>query len=258
MPGAEDVSVPGGGRPDDERSHAQVSCSATHCVALAHSGEVLTWATHPCGNRFGQLCRGAAERSLDVKAQRPMPVGPEQPVRVQAVAAGGSKETGHTVLLGDDGSIWACGCDRWQQLGLSGGLPSGSAVGYTWSDGRIWQSSLQEVTALRSMGVKACQAAGGTDHTVVLASNRQDVYTWGRGEHGQLGRGGRKGPFLASPGRSPVLSAPEGAEVAKVFADGNCSAAVHRNVKEGTTDVVSAGTRCNDLLSAISKSLRDL
>jgi alpha-tubulin suppressor-like RCC1 family protein len=237
------------------QSSARVSCSATHCLALTPGGQVLSWATHPSGDRFGQLCQGTSHRVLDASKQHvagQVDTAPLAGVTVTAVAAGGSKESGHSLLLGQDGSVWSCGCDRWQQLGLSGATAAGAAAGYAWSDGRIWQPSPKEVRALKEVG-GAGAAALGADHSLVVASNGRDVYSWGRGEQGQLGRGGKV--FLAAPGRSTVLSAPDGWKVKAVHAADNCSAAVHSLISapQGQERVVSAG-KCAQLLRALRSS----
>jgi len=114
-----------------ERSWEQLSCSETHCVAL-REGVAYTWPISRAGNRFGQLCRGTAARDVDVEATDASAAPVPFDGRVVAVAAGGRKDGGHTALVGEDGSVWMCGCDRWQQLGLSGAGGAGNAAGYTW------------------------------------------------------------------------------------------------------------------------------
>jgi hypothetical protein len=75
--------------------------------------------------------------------------------RVVAVGAGGGDSAGHTALVGEDGALFMCGCDRWQQLGLSSrnnGIGS-NAAGYTWDGGRIWHGEPQRVVALDSVKI---------------------------------------------------------------------------------------------------------
>ena len=91
---------------------ARRSCSATHCGEVRR-GVAYTWgtSTRRGGNRFGQLGRG---ETGDAAGGQAGPVewngagGP--PPRVAAVACGGTKDSGHTLLVGQDGSVYACGC----------------------------------------------------------------------------------------------------------------------------------------------------
>ena len=154
--------------------YEQVSCSDTHCIGLADDGRAFTWSLTAAGTRFGQLCR--LDRSLSSTTPAAVTIGQ----RVVAVGAGGGRDAGHTVLVGQDGRVFACGCDRWQQLGVSAATNdlSGNANGYTWRDGKLWQSAPLPVPALA--GVNVCQVALGTDHTLALAANGHDVYAWGK------------------------------------------------------------------------------
>lgn len=106
------------------------SCSETHCVGL-RDGIAYAWPLTRAGNRFGQLGMGSAAKDIDENAA-PTPIRGEGLPRIVEVAAGGRKDGGHTALVGEDGSVWMCGCDRWQQLGLSGAGGAGNAAGYTW------------------------------------------------------------------------------------------------------------------------------
>ncbi len=131
------------------------SCSENHCIGLTHDGRAFTWALTSRGNRFGQLCASSSP-SLPLQ---PGSIGDRHEVdigqKVVAVGAGGSQSTGHTALVGEDGSLYMCGCDRWQQLGLSsqkGGVGS-NAAGYTWDGGKIWHSSPQKVAALSGIKI---------------------------------------------------------------------------------------------------------
>jgi alpha-tubulin suppressor-like RCC1 family protein len=148
-----------------------VSCSETHCIGLTPDGRAFTWALTAAGNRFGQLCAPSAaaaplqrERIFD---PREVHVGQ----RVVAVGAGGGSSAGHTALVGEDGSLFMCGCDRWQQLGLSSLKSSigSSAAGYTWDGGKIWQGEPQRVAALGS--AKIAQVARASEAQVICAGD---------------------------------------------------------------------------------------
>ena len=199
------------------------SCSATHCVRVRDAA-AYTWATGSTsarrrrGNRFGQLGRagdgddegpGAAEEGkVEVGAE----VGP-----LVTASAGGTQDSGHTLMVDADGAVWAFGCDRWQQLGL--GSAAAGAVGYTWENGRLWQDRPRRVAALG--GERVISVAAGGDHSVALTAEGC-VYTWGRGEHGQLGHLGTK-PFVMPPTKSEYLS---GDSAAAILAEENCTAVV--------------------------------
>lgn len=236
---------------------AKVSCSATHCVAL-RDGAAFTWPITREGNRFGQLGIGEASKTVAVAegATRTRD-GTPGAHRVAAslsplidVAAGGGRDGGHTALVDGSGRVWVFGCDRWQQLGLAAASTAGSAQGYTWRDGRIWQPSPQLVPALAHRKVGA--VALGADHCVALDANERDVYTWGRGEAGQLGGSGR--PFVRAPGRADNLSAPPGGRVVRIDAEGDCTAV---QIERPDTDTSSSGHSIDTVFAGRCRALRE-
>ena len=206
-----------------------LSCSATHCVRVCDAA-AYTWAKGGSGrrrrgNRFGQLGRAGDERGPggeegpDAAEEGKVEVGAEVG-HVVAASAGGTKDSGHTLLVGADGAVWAFGCDRWQQLGL--GSTAAGAVGYTWENGRLWQNRPKRVAALG--GERIIAVAAGGDHSVALTADGA-VFTWGRGEHGQLGHLGKK-PFVMPPTKSEYLS---GDSAATILAEKNCTAVIGRD-----------------------------
>jgi hypothetical protein len=131
------------------------SCSQNHCVTIKHR-IAYAFATNKRGNRFGQLGRPKSSSKLDDALKTPKQIQFQtNDVQLIAAAAGGSKDSGHTLLLDLEGQVHACGCDRWQQLGL--GSSEAGAVGYTWQ-GRLWHYTPQLVSALSS---KTCSCCGG-------------------------------------------------------------------------------------------------
>ena len=171
------------------------SCSQNHCVYIKDR-IAYAFATNKRGNRFGQLGRPAKPSSKSDDALKiPKQIQFQtNDVQIIAAAAGRSKDSGHTLLLDLEGHVHACGCDRWQQLGL--GSSEAGAVGYTWQ-GKLWHHTPQLVPSLSSTFVVAM--AAGDDHSVVLLKSGE-VYTFGRGEHGQLGQAGK--PFVMPPTKS--------------------------------------------------------
>jgi alpha-tubulin suppressor-like RCC1 family protein len=131
------------------------SCSDTHCIALTHDGRAFTWALTSFGNKFGQLCSPSASssptQSPSFDSRHEVNIGQ----RVVAVGAGGNKSAGHTALVGENGALYMCGCDRWQQLGLATQKAAigGNSAGYTWEGGKVWQSSPQRVAGLAGVSI---------------------------------------------------------------------------------------------------------
>ncbi|KAJ1454826.1 regulator of chromosome condensation 1/beta-lactamase-inhibitor protein II [Pelagophyceae sp. CCMP2097] len=202
-----------------------VSSSAAHALRVGNDGSLESWALLPSGNRFGQLCSGRADRATAPGQAHALVVagggdaaaaGGDAATAggVAAAAAGGRADAGHSVFATRLGAVFACGCDRWQQLGLGSGLAGG---GYTWKDGRIWQPQPCLVAALAH--AKIVDVAAGADHSVALADNGT-VFTWGRGDKGQLSASAK--PFLGPPRKCDALSS--GNTVA-VAAEGDCTCA---------------------------------
>jgi alpha-tubulin suppressor-like RCC1 family protein len=226
----------------------RLSCSETHCIAL-RDGLAYTWAIARTGNRFGQLCTGTAERDVDLARATPLAVR-GVPTRIVDVAAGGTKDSGHTALVDADGRVWVCGCDRWQQLGLSGAGAKGNAAGYTWADGKIWQATPQLVVALAPHKIQ--RVALGGDHSLALDSNGCDVYSWGRGEAGQLADGK---PFVRAPARAAQLCAIAGARVRAMAAAHDCSAVALGESGSDETVLVFAGRCAHAVRSRLEAAL---
>jgi|EP00945_MAST-04E_sp_MAST-4E-sp1_P001458 alpha-tubulin suppressor-like RCC1 family protein len=190
-----------------------VSCSQNHC-ATVKDGKAYAWAicSNKRGNRFGQLCRPSNKqgggKSGGIQERKEV----DGLGDVVGVAAGGSRDSGHTLFVNLVGQVFACGCDRWQQLGL--GSPEAGAVGYSWQ-GKLWHKRPQHIFALKDV----VSVAAGDDHSVALLKSGE-VWTWGRGEHGQLGHQGK--PFVMPPTKSSVLT--DSGDRKLIKAEGNCSA----------------------------------
>ncbi len=101
---------------------------------------------------------------------RPAP-GFGQTPKVIAVTGGGS----HTVILKDDGTVWAWGRNNHGQLGNGGTVNSAAPIQIRDPGGFGYLN-----------GIKA--VAAGENYTVALASDGT-VWSWGANNHGQLGIG---------------------------------------------------------------------
>ena len=134
--------------------------------------------------RFGQLGHGAGATAAESYEVRRVAMPAEAaPI---AVAAAGDQ---HSAFVDADGAVWACGLDRWTQLGQPA----------LWSKGAVWHKTPRKVAALD--GTRIVDVDCGSDHTIALDEQRR-VWAWGRGEHGQLfgrrtGRSRRSRPSRA-------------------------------------------------------------
>lgn len=194
-------------------------------VGITESGDVYTWGR---SNEMGQLGRTTKSRQ-DCKTPSKANKLAEDMKAIRGFA-GGLSESGHTAVLDSVGNLWLAGCDRWQQLGM--GSSQGGASGYTWEKGRIWRDFFTRndflVDLMKKKDGTIRDVALGGDHTVVLSSNKSDVYAFGKGGEGQLGLVGK--PFVSAPIRSTELSSSK-ADVAAVCAIRHCSMTLDENGK---------------------------
>jgi alpha-tubulin suppressor-like RCC1 family protein len=232
-----------------------------HSVGITRKGDAYTWTR--CSNKFGQLGRTVRKHCKEGKIRtdkstpRPVTFSPNGDARADDVQfvqcfAGGTKESGHTALVDSTGRrLWLAGCDRWQQLGL--GSSSGGSAGYAWKNGAIWNSFFQQSSAIRKLmhenDTTIRDVALGADHTVVLSSDQKTVYTFGRGEHGQLGVVGK--PFVSAPQKATKLSSNQ-QPIASVCAPVNCSLTLDAKGK-----VIDEAGQCRNLSEAIETCRRE-
>ena len=202
-----------------------------HSIGITADGVAYSWGTT---NALGQLGRVTKDDDpKDCKVPAPIQLStlsedekekegrPTKVIPVLRAYVGGSMDdSGHSALMDvSSGTLWMAGCDRWQQLGL--GASEGGSSGYTWRDGKLWQEKFVPSTSVTDLMRKHHSADGGLtstssqpqlirdvalggDHTLVLASNRRDVYAFGKGGDGQLGLIGK--PFVSAPVKSVKLS----------------------------------------------------
>ncbi len=149
----------------------QIAAGWRHSVVLDDGGTLRAWGE----GRMGQLGSGDF-----ATVDRPTPVvgpGGAGPLGgVVAVAAGAY----HTLVVREDGSVWAWGDNTFGQLG----------------DGR-WGLDARSAVPVRVLGVGgegflqgAVAVAGGRDHSVALLADGT-VVAWGARAQGQLGDGVR-------------------------------------------------------------------
>jgi alpha-tubulin suppressor-like RCC1 family protein len=131
-----------------------------HSLALTADGRLFGWGA----NYNGQL--GIGNRDNQSTAQLlPYPQGVN---RWTAMAAGES----HTLVIGDNGLIYACGANYYGTLG------NGNNDAQTW---------LQPV--MLPTGVTAWRSVAADFNSSYALGNNGSIYAWGRNSEGQLGNG---------------------------------------------------------------------
>ncbi|XP_034212328.1 ultraviolet-B receptor UVR8 isoform X5 [Prunus dulcis] len=192
----------------------QIACGDSHCLAVTMEGEVQSWGR----NQNGQLGLGTTEDSLV-----PQKIQAFQGISVKMVAAGAE----HTAAVTEDGSLYGWGWGRYGNLGLGDRndrlVPekvsmvnsekmvmvacgwrhtiSVSSLGrlytYGWSKyGQLGHGDFEDhlvphkLEALSNNFIceKVVQITCGWRHTLAV-TERQNVFSWGRGTNGQLGHG---------------------------------------------------------------------
>ena len=212
-----------------ETRFVDISEGPRHSLGVTDDGRVYSWGNNKSSNNLGQLGRDTSTNKK--KATRPDLVEPFNENNVEAtkvfVSNSLQKDSGHSAILDKNGRLWMSGCDRWQQLGL--GSVNGGSAGYTWKGGKLWQdkfilsesittiidqiqqiggngiddnSNLVNMTTITTPNIR--DVALGGDHTLVLSSNKKDVFAFGKCGDGQCGFIGK--PYVSAPKRSKLLS----------------------------------------------------
>lgn len=150
----------------------QLDCGEAHCVALA-SGvtAAYTWGDDSHGQLGRGTVGGAQEEPVRVEVQ-----GVKSPL---VAAACGDK---HTVLLDAEGGVYACGDDKWTQLGRTA-EPWASAVVEREPERELNNGVLAKAALIADLPV--AQVAAGGQHTAVLVRDGT-LFTFGYNTYGQL------------------------------------------------------------------------
>ena len=145
----------------------QLAAGNSQSMALASDGTVYTWGW----NQYGQLGNGTTTNSR-------IPVAvvttgtPLAGKTISQIAAGNA----HALAMTDDGAIYSWGWNQYGQLGNNSTINSSLPV-------------IVKTTGTPLAGKMITQiASGGSPNSLVLA-NDDTMYTWGWGQHGQLGNG---------------------------------------------------------------------
>ncbi|XP_055497143.1 probable E3 ubiquitin-protein ligase HERC4 [Leucoraja erinacea] len=189
---------------------AQITAGGSHTIAVSLSGTVFAWGA----NHRGQLGLN------DVKARyHPTCVKLLECKKVVQVSCGAH----HTAVLNKDGLVYTFGAGTYGQLGHN-------------SDRDELKPRLLEGLD----GIKVSQIACGSSHTMVFSSASGQLYSFGRGENGQLGTGQTIDHFVpclvtfSTDGTHNLQPAPGGLlqpAVKRIFAGANQSVALCFGVK---------------------------
>ncbi|XP_035686507.1 X-linked retinitis pigmentosa GTPase regulator-like isoform X1 [Branchiostoma floridae] len=135
-----------------------VACGDEHTALVTENGRLYTFGS----NDWGQLGLGHTKT-----ASKPSCVKSLKHEKAKLVACGRS----HTLIVTEDGKLYAFGNNGETQLGVTGMQTSPSPV-------LVESMTAQNIIAL----------SAGTDHSAALTGDGK-VYVWGGGSEGQLGLG---------------------------------------------------------------------
>lgn len=145
----------------------QLAAGNSQSMALASDGTIYTWGW----NQYGQLGNGTTTNSR-------IPVAvvttgtPMAGKTISQVAAGNA----HALAMTDDGTVYAWGWNQYGQLGNNSTINSSLPVAVKTTGTPLAGKIITQITS------------GGSPNSLVLA-NDGTMYTWGWGQHGQLGNG---------------------------------------------------------------------
>ena len=141
-----------------------VAAGGWHSTFVTNHGRMYS-----CGdNRYGQLCQGNTEGTLVPR----LCVGPSNGEAVTEAACG----MFHTVMLSVSKCVWTAGWNHYGQLGVTFLEGDHSPVP-------------RPLMSFRS--AKPCKVRCGSFHSMFITEGG-DLWTWGRGDSGQLGHGTTK------------------------------------------------------------------
>mmetsp|Transcript_26130 Transcript_26130/g.85925 ORF Transcript_26130/g.85925 Transcript_26130/m.85925 type:complete len:650 (+) Transcript_26130:198-2147(+) len=150
----------------------EVACGVAFSAALMEGGQLYTWGC----NRYGQLGQGDRTSSA---IPRMLPSMNHRHVHLMACGAA------HIVVLTTSRDVYTWGNNSYGQLG----------------HGFRKKHCLQPKSVRVMSGLDIKQIVAGENHSCVMTSFG-DIYTWGRGDFGQLGHGDMESkdiPTLLSP-----------------------------------------------------------
>ncbi|KAL7877117.1 hypothetical protein SRHO_G00037600 [Serrasalmus rhombeus] len=225
----------------------QVACGDDHSVVLTKDGQLFTWGQ----NSSGQLGLGKDKPS----SLSPQPLKSLCGIPLAQISAGGD----HSFALSLSGAVFGWGRNSAGQLGLgdkeeryvpvcvkslnqkktvfiscgedhTAVLTKGGLL-FTFGSGcygQLGHNSLRDEHRPRLLGglwgSKVSQIACGRHHTLALIGSSKTIYSFGRGEQGELGNGQRTNQCVPLPVHLPPECSPN-QTVEKIMAGGNLSVA---------------------------------
>ncbi len=136
-----------------------VACGSRHTAAVSDEGGLWTWGDKENG------VTGHGE--VDGHQYTPRPLEKLRAHRIKAISACGF----HSAVLAEDGGVWTWGEGKFGRLGHG------------------TEANASEPTKVEALSEnKMVKVACGGFHSGAITESG-DVYTWGGGEHGQLGHG---------------------------------------------------------------------
>ena len=153
----------------------QVACGGAHSLITSDSGIVYSWGQ----GSHGKLGHGDTENRTSPERIRAF-----AGTIITFVCCGWS----HCLCIDQECRLWSFGKSSEGQLGL--GI------------GPVLSSDVLVPTLVRAFQeppVKVVYASAGFAHSVVLAGNRREVFTFGLNEHGELGLGNLESIFEPHP-----------------------------------------------------------
>ncbi len=149
--------------PAGVRQFTQISAGYAHSLALGSDGNLYSWG----GNTYGQLGRTISDTTP--AASLPGIVTPPTGVRFTQFSAG----NGYSLALGSDGNLYSWGSNSTGQLGI--GVDDYNS------------HNAPKKGSMPTDGTKFTQISAGYYHSLAIGSDG-NVYSWGDGSLGQLGR----------------------------------------------------------------------
>lgn len=128
-----------------------------HSMAIKADGSLWAWGT----NAYGQLADGRAQISLEGS------FGPDSPVKVMERVSAVSLGNYTSIIIRQDGSVWALGLNRYGQLG----------------DG----TTIDRLNPVKITD-NVVSVSQGTNHTLAIKADGS-LWAWGHNQWGQLGDG---------------------------------------------------------------------
>ena len=168
----------------------EVCCGWQFSSAVSHSGEVFTWGD----NRKNQCAHDATAFPTLPRPTR-VPFGSQRSTSISRIACGWS----HMLALDKNGVVYSWGRFDMGQLGI--GLVKGTGTNKVQSKPEYSDTFVFEVTISNDeifngkRKNKIVQIACGSEHSLAVTAGG-NLYSWGWGEHGNLGHGTTKSEYV--------------------------------------------------------------